>query len=75
MPQSVWLFGRLEYPVDIGKRYDLGLDFAPDGNVLLMWVDLQHNASDGLILAFYPISVVLLVGAYSEMDERAVQHG
>ena len=65
---------RLENTVDIGKRYDVGLDSALGRNVLLVWVDLQHNAGDGFVLAFHQISVVLFVGAYGEILDGYADH-
>lgn len=51
---------QLENTVDIGKRYDVGLDSALGRNVLLVWVDLQYNTGDGFILTFHQIGIVLL---------------
>ena len=70
MPRPKGLSSRLEYPIDIGKWYDVGIDSASNGDVLLVWVDLQHNAGDGFVLAFHQISVVLFVGAYGEILDR-----
>ena len=53
MPGLEGLSSRLEYPIDIGKRYDVGLDSTSDGDVLLMRVDPQHNAGGGIILALH----------------------
>ena len=74
MPGPKGSSSRLEYPIDVGKRYDMVLDSASDGDVLLVWVDLQHNAGDGLILALHHIGIVLLVGAYGEILDGYADH-
>ena len=49
MPRLTPLSSRFEYPVDIGKWYVVGLGSGSDCNALLMLIDLQHNAGDGLV--------------------------
>ena len=38
----------------------MGIDSASNGDVLLVWVDLQYNTCDGFILTFHQIGIVLL---------------
>ena len=49
----------------------MGLGSAPDGDVLFVWVDLEHNAGYGLILALHHIgmlhSLAAQVGHYSQL--------
>ena len=68
------LSSRLEYPVDVGKRYDVGLCSVTEGDELFVLINPLDNAGDGFILAFHLISVVFFVGAYDEIFDRHADH-
>ena len=68
------LSSRLEYPVDVGKRYDVGLCSVTEGDEQFVLINPLDNASDGFILPFHLISVVFFVGAYDEILDRHADH-